>query len=189
MKQQENLQDGKGLTRVHIHLCLFLILSEWFFYSKSVEKMGCYMSRPGQAVDLLLCAFVQITSKALENDLQYAIGNVMLPVTSSSMTGLAVGQWWSGEAELHRSCKKTYRDCLVTVCSKTCTWVNCRRSFWGVLAPPVLPCTEEQILVLQLGWCLCFSPCSLSLWPLFSHLLVPSWRSWATCAGTVSCYQ
>lgn len=135
------------------------------FYSKSVEKtpgvMGCYMSRPGQAVDLLLCAFVQITSKALENDLQYAIGNVMLPVTSSSMTGLAVGQWRSGEAELHRSCKKTYRDCLVTVCSKTWTWVNCRRSFWGVLAPPVLPCTEEQILVLQLGWCLCFSPCSL----------------------------
>lgn len=47
------------------------------FYSKSVEKtpgvMGCYMSRPGQAVDLLLCAFVQITSKALENDLQYAL--------------------------------------------------------------------------------------------------------------------
>lgn len=80
MKQQENLQEGKGLTRVHIHLCLFLILSEWFFYSKSVEKtpgvMGCCMSRPGQAVDLLLCAFVQITSKALENDLQYAIGNV-----------------------------------------------------------------------------------------------------------------
>ena len=27
-----------------------------------------------------------------------AVGNVMLPATSSSMTGLAVGQWWSGEA-------------------------------------------------------------------------------------------
>ena len=27
-----------------------------------------------------------------------AVANIMLPATSSSMTGLAVGQWWSGKA-------------------------------------------------------------------------------------------
>lgn len=122
MKQQENLQEGKGLTRVHIHLCLFLILSEWFFYSKSVEKtpgvMGCCMSRPGQAVDLLLCAFVQITSKALENDLQYAIGNVagLLVQVQSHATSS------DSDTSKEQNCRKIRKDkrrqqCMVTTCS------------------------------------------------------------------------
>ncbi len=38
-----------------------------------------------------------------------AVENVMLPVTLFSMTGLVVGQWWSGEAYPWRDSPFQYR--------------------------------------------------------------------------------
>ena len=112
------LLEPYKLTSSGLLVCIFLTkLSEtpWAWHEGSTSPSGISAYSPALCSSIgicqttpelagfpltprSLCSWEQVHSTWDMKESGDVVANVILPVTSSSMNGLAVGQWWCGEA-------------------------------------------------------------------------------------------